>query len=76
MHPKRIKATVPGQLTSFKVIDNDLSSAVRLWKRMLKENKTLEECYLRQHFEKPSRARRKQLNNAKYLEEKNASKSK
>ena len=72
MHPKRIKATLPGQLSSIQIVDGDLPTAIKLWKKMLKENKTIESCYSKKFYHKPSKVRREQLNNAKFLQSKEA----
>lgn len=70
MHPKKIKSIIPRQLNAVEVVDNDISTAIRLWKRMLKDNKIVEECFSRKYFEKPSRARRNEILAAQYKQSK------
>ena len=68
MHPKRIKAIVPGRTTSIEIVDNDLPTAIKLWKRMLKDNNTIEQCYINKFYNKPSKIKREQFNNARFLQ--------
>lgn len=70
MNPKKIKSVIPGQLNAVQVVDNDISTAIRLWKRMLKDNKVVEDCFSRKYFEKPSIRRRNEILSAKYIQSK------
>lgn len=73
MLTKKIRSIRQRNISSIEVVDNDLNSAIRIWKRMLKENNTIEECYDRKFFQKPSRKKRDQFLIAQYIENKNAS---
>jgi len=70
MHPKKLKSVVPGRMNSVQVVDQDLSTALKVWKRMLKENNTIEDCYDRKFYKKPSQIRRLELNTARFLQSK------
>lgn len=58
-------AIVPGSATGVQV-NGDLSFALRLFKKNMKDSSKLEECYTRKEYTKPSILRRKQLDLAKY----------
>lgn len=68
MHPKKIKATVPGQLNAVQVIDGDISGAIRIWKKIVKDSQVVEKCYDNKFYQKPSDVKRKTVNAAKYAQ--------
>lgn len=70
MHPKKLNTIIPGKLSSIRVVDGNIEMALRNWKKMLKENKTIEACYDQKFYVKPSDSKRLRLENAKYLENK------
>jgi ribosomal protein S21 len=72
LHPKKLRNIVPGKVQSIKVVDNDLSTALKVWKKMLKENNTIEDCYENKFYNKPSRQKRLAKNTAIYLQSKEA----
>lgn len=70
MNPKKLRNTIPFKTQSVLVVDNDLGTALKVWKKMLKENNTIEECYDRKFYNKPSRTKRLQNQIAVYLQSK------
>jgi ribosomal protein S21 len=66
---KKFKAISSGQTNSV-VVDNDLSYALKVWKRLLKDTNVMQECYDRKFYRKPSEIRRLRSNLAKYTQHK------
>jgi len=65
---KQHKAIVPGNGSAVSVINNDLSFALRTFKRKIKESKVLDNFKENQEFTKFSVKRRNQINRAKYIQ--------
>lgn len=63
---KRIDSIIPGNSTAVRVVDNDISYALRLFKKEVKDSNKLKEYYSRKEFTKPSIIRRDQLALARY----------
>lgn len=72
MHPKKLNTIIPGKLSSIRVVDGNVEMALRNWKKMLKENKTIESCYDQKFYVKPSDSNRLAKNTAVYLQQKEA----
>jgi ribosomal protein S21 len=70
MNQKTIKTTIPKKLNSF-AVNGDLNLALRSWKRMLKENSTVEELRDRKTYTKPSENRNAAKQRKKYETRKN-----
>lgn len=70
MHPKKINSIVPRRLSSVQVVDNDINFAIKSWKKILKENQTIEGLYERKFYKKPSQRKRLQKQIAVYLQTK------
>lgn len=69
INSKKFRAIKPGALSSTVVVD-DLGSALRIWKKQLKDSEVILECYDRKFYQKPSTKRRILLENAKYIQSK------
>lgn len=71
---KQFLSIVPGSTTAVRVVrvydKLDLSFALRKWKKMLKDNGTIEALKERQQFEKPNATRTKQRERGKFLAQK------
>ena len=65
---KQHKSIVPGNGTAIAIINNDLSFALRTFKRKIKESKILDNYKNNQTFTKPSVKRRTQVSKAKYIQ--------
>ena len=61
---KKEDMEVWGQPFTVRVVDGNLDSAIKLWKRKLKESGKLESLRERKEFIKPSVKKRKQLQQA------------
>jgi len=70
LNPKKLKNVIPFKTNSILVVDNDLNTALKVWKKMLKENKTVEGCFDRKFYNKPSKTKRLQNQIAVYLQSK------
>ena len=68
---KQHQAIVPGNTLAVKVPGSsreDLAYALKAWKRKIKSSGILEEVKERKEFIKPSVKKRKQLQNAKFMQ--------
>ena len=65
---KQHKTIVPGNGSAVSVVNNDLSFALRTFKRKIKESKVLDNFKQNQEFTKFSVKRRNQINRAKYIQ--------
>ena len=68
---KQHQQTVPGKSLAVNVIGStreDLAYALKAWKRKIKSSGILEEVKERKEFIKPSVKKRKQLQNAKFMQ--------
>ena len=63
---KKTKHIIPGKFTSVAVIDGHLNDAIRSWKKMNKDHSTIEKCYDKKSYVKPSTWRREQKQRAVY----------
>jgi small subunit ribosomal protein S21 len=63
---KQHQSIVPGNASAVNVINQDLSFALRTWKRKVKETGVLEYVKDNRTFIKPSVKRRNELSKAKY----------
>ena len=63
---KQHKSVVPGTPTAIAVVDNDISFALRMFKRKIKQIGILDTLKENRTFTKPSVKRRAQLIKAKY----------
>lgn len=68
---KELLSIVPGSPIGAQVVDGDLSYAIRVWKRSLKNDGRLKEIYERQEYVKPSARRRKTKQTAIYRQRMN-----
>jgi len=57
---------VPGSASGARVVDGDISYAIRRWKRNVKMSGKLKDVFDRQEYEKPSVKRRKIKSDAIY----------
>lgn len=55
--------------TGARVINNDINTAIKIWKQDLKRSKNIERLHELQEYEKPSVRRRRQILNAIYREQ-------
>lgn len=69
MRQKQIESIIPGQLSSI-VVNGDLASALRQYKKMQKQSNIIVELYDRKFYTKKSVSNRKQLALAKFLQQK------
>jgi len=65
---KEHKSVVSGNGNAVSIVDKDLNFALRLFKRKLKESKTLDNFKQKKEFIKSSVTRRNQINKAKYIQ--------
>ena len=65
---KQHKTIVPGNGNAVNIVNNDLSFALRTFKRKIKESKILDKFKDNQTFIKPSSKRRSQISKAKYIQ--------
>lgn len=63
---KELLTVAPGSPAGGRVVDGDISSAIRRWKRCLKEYDVVNELFERREYESKSARRRKIVDNAKY----------
>ena len=73
MRQKQIESIIPGQLSSI-VVNGDLASALRQYKKMQKQSNIIVELYDRKFYTKKSVSNRKQLALAKFLQQKESEK--
>ena len=66
---KQIKDSIPGRPNSINVHDG-LNRALRIWKKQLKDSDLIAELYERKEYIKPSDAKRKMLDVAKFKQAK------
>jgi ribosomal protein S21 len=64
---KEHQSIMPGIGIGAKVVDKDISYAMRIWKQQLKQSNTLTRLKEMQEFKKPSVVRRAEILKAKYL---------
>lgn len=71
MHPKQkqLYTIIPGRLNAIEV-NNDLTYALRLYKKQQKESEIILDLYTRKFYDKPSVLKRKKMNLAKYIQSK------
>lgn len=62
---KQFQSIVPGNLNSINVND-DLTFALRRYKKMQKDSKVVVELFDRKFYDKPSVHKKKKMDNAKY----------
>lgn len=74
MHPKQVESTIPGRLNAIQVVNGDLTFALKKFKKLQKDSAIILDCYERKFYVKPSVAKRKKMNNAKYLQQKESNK--
>lgn len=72
INSKKFKSIVQGCPTSIAVVDGDIQTALRIFKKQTKLFGTQAECFDRRYFESKSDSRREQLEIAKYKEFRNA----
>lgn len=68
---KQHQTTVPGNALAVNVVGTqreDLAFALKSWKRKVKSSGVLERVKERREFEKPSVARRRQLQSAQFMQ--------
>lgn len=70
MNPKKLNSVIPGKLSSIKVVDGNVEMALKVWKKMLKENETIEDLYSKKYYQKPSVQKRLKMQTAIYLQNK------
>lgn len=63
---KELLSIAPGSSVGARVVESDLSYAIRRWKKALKDDGRLRQVFERQEFQKPSAVRRKQKLDAIY----------
>lgn len=73
---KRFRATVQGRPSSIAVVDGDIGTALKIFKKQTKSFGTQLECFERRWFKSKSKTRRLQLEAARYVESKNADRQK
>lgn len=66
---KLFESIIPGQLSSIQV-NGDISFALRRYKKMQKDAGVVVECYDRKFYTKPSVAKKKMIDTAKYNQSK------
>lgn len=67
LNKKHLASTIVG--TGAKVVNNDINTAIKIWKQDLKRSKNIERLHELQQYEKPSIRRRRQILNAIYREQ-------
>tara|TARA_Y100000361_G_scaffold110358_1_gene100409 strand:- start:420 stop:659 length:240 start_codon:yes stop_codon:yes gene_type:complete len=65
---KQHKSIVSGNANAVTVVDNDLSYALRIFKRKIKESNILDRFKKNKTFVKRSVKRKEQINKAKYIQ--------
>ena len=68
---KKFRSIVPGSPNAI-YNDGNIHDALKLYKRQIKENETVQQCYERNWFEPKTSKKRKMFQRAKYVESKNA----
>lgn len=67
LNKKHLASMIVG--TGARVINNDINTAIKIWKQDLKRSKNIERLHELQEYEKPSVRRRRQILNAIYREQ-------
>jgi small subunit ribosomal protein S21 len=65
---KEHKSIVSGNGNAVSIIDKDLTYALRIFKRKIKESKIIDNFKQKKEFTKSSVIRRDQINKAKYIQ--------
>ena len=65
---ERKEMFIYGHANGVNVINNNIEAALRKWKRIMKDNGVIDHIKENRHYTKPTTKRRKQLNDAKYLQ--------
>lgn len=66
MNFKKVKQINQNNLNGVNVVDGDLNSALRTFKRIIKDNNIIQECFDRKYYKKPSVTKKEILDTAKY----------
>lgn len=66
---RQFNTIIPGRPNSI-ATDGDIHFALRLWKKQLKDNLIIADCYDRKFFQTPSSVKRKKMDSAKYKQKK------
>lgn len=64
---RHFNTTIPGRPNAVNV-DGDIHFALKIWKKQLKDNLIIADCYDRKFYQKPSRVKRQRNNLAKYIQ--------
>lgn len=67
---KEFLSQIPNSPTGASVVNGDLSFAIRMWKKRLKESGNMQELYKRKYYKKPSTQRRETKLDAIYRRQK------
>ena len=65
---KQLQSIIPGTGTGIHVQDGEIHHAIKQFKKTLKESGKFEDVFNKRYYTKPSVARKKQLDNAKYIQ--------
>ena len=65
INSKKFNSIKPGALSST-VVSEDIHSAIKNWKKQLKDSEIIQDCYDRKFYQKPSTKKRIQLEIARY----------
>lgn len=66
---RQFNTILPGRLNAISV-EGDIHFALKLWKKQLKDNLIIADCYERKFYQKPSVVKREKMNSAKYKQQK------
>ena len=66
---KKFKCVNSGRPNSV-IVDGDLAYALKVWKKLLKDSNTMQECYDRKFYRKPSERGRLKMQLAKFIQSK------
>tara|TARA_R110000803_G_scaffold99023_2_gene167110 strand:+ start:382 stop:639 length:258 start_codon:yes stop_codon:yes gene_type:complete len=66
--PERKEMFLYGHANGVNVINNNIEAALRKWKRMMKDNGVIDLIKENKEYIKPTTKKRKQRNDAKYLQ--------
>lgn len=67
---KKFQSIKPGAPSSVDTRECGLEYALRSWKKILKDNNVVKNCYDKNYYVKPSDRRREMMNSAKYIQSK------
>lgn len=70
LNSKKFQSIVPKAPQSVRVIDGDISTALRMWKKQQKESNIIQELFDKKYYKKMSVLKREQLSVARYNQQK------